>query len=329
MLSFRTEIEVDATQSKINYDSKLMFIGSCFANNIGDVLHKHRFNTLVNPFGVLYNPKSIEQTLIRIIDGTPYSCSDLVLHNDLWLSFDHHGSFSNADAQQCVLAINHSLALAHNFLRNTDYLFITFGTSWVYQLAENSVPVANCHKFPSSTFNRVLLNHSQVASDYQTLLIKLQQFNPNLKIVFTVSPVRHWKDGAHGNQLSKAHLLLAIDKLCQESSLCNYFPAYEIMLDELRDYRFYADDMLHPSPLAISYISQKLFESFFTSHTFSFYNDMEKLVKLKAHRPFINNSPSHQTFLKSQLNKVKELSFKYPTVDFSSDVDCFSSQLSV
>lgn len=320
MEKFRTEITVEPFQHKIEPHTKVMFMGSCFANNIGDKFNNCKLEASVNPFGVIFNPASVASTLTSIISNKKYANSDLRFYNDVWLSFEHHSTFSNPDKNKCLQNINNNCHQAFNYLSQCEYVFITFGSAWVYQSKETNQIVSNCHKYPADCFNRYMLSIDEIVNTYETLLTQLLEFNPNLKIVFTVSPVRHWKDGAHGNQISKSILLLAIDTLCRSFDNCNYFPAYELLMDDLRDYRFYADDMLHPSSFAIEYIWQKFEQCFFSDNTLQYKKEMLNLTKALNHRAVNVNSESHQLFLKNQLKKIKGYILKYPHANFTNDL---------
>ncbi|TLX76161.1 GSCFA domain protein [Labilibacter sediminis] len=327
MNSFRTEIEVKENSYKIEYDTKVMFLGSCFATNIGQKFKESKLQAMVNPFGVIYNPVSVANTLRSIIQNKQYTESEIHFKNDHWHSFHHHSSFSHQSKDSCLQNINTNNQKAHNYLKETKFLFITFGTAWVYQWIENNQIVSNCHKYPAKVFNRFMLNPNEIINTYKKLLTELLVFNPQIKIIFTVSPVRHWKDGAHGNQLSKSTLLLAIDSLVEMFESSDYFPAYEIMLDDLRDYRFYDDDMLHPNRLAIEYIWNKFELCYFSKNTLQYQKEMIKLVKAINHRPFDSTSESHQKFLRDQIDKVKSHKINYPKTDFSEEIRFLKSKM--
>lgn len=327
MSQFRTEIEVAKVNHSIGYDSRLMFIGSCFAENIGQFFKASRLNCLINPFGVLYNPLSLAQGLEMIMDERVFTKDDLHFHNDQWHSFYHHSRFSHTDADHCLMKMNNELRKGYEFLKQTDYLFITFGTAWVYELSESNQVVANCHKYPGSHFNRFLTNPEELIEYYKDLLVKLRVFNPDLQIIFTVSPVRHWKDGAHGNQISKAVLLLAIEKLTELFDGVNYFPAYELLLDDLRDYRFYDTDLLHPSNLAIEYIREKFITAWMNDEARRYLKEIDIIIKAKNHRPFNPASEAHQKFLLKNLDKIEQLMKKYPAINLNEDKESLKALL--
>ncbi|WP_262709415.1 GSCFA domain-containing protein [Saccharicrinis carchari] len=304
-----------------------MFLGSCFANNMGSKFSECKLGNLINPFGVIYNPISVGNSLSSIIHKKVYSDTDLQNYNNRWLSFDHHSSFSDSNKSKCLKKINESIQEAAEFLKECEFVFFTFGTAWVYQLKETNQVVSNCHKYPDRCFNRYLLSIDEVVDKYKTLMKQLRAFNPDIKVIFTLSPVRHWKDGAHENQISKSILMLAIDRLCTLFDNCDYFPAYELLLDDLRDYRFYADDMLHPSASAITYIWEKFEDCFFSVNTLEYKKEMLKLTKALNHTPFDVKSVSHQVFLKKQLKKIEEYISRYPHIDFTKDLATVKSQI--
>ncbi len=278
---FRTVVHPGKYQSEIDVGSKIFLMGSCFTDNIGSKFLDARLQALVNPFGVLYNPFSIARLLERVKEQDLCQPEELVLHNGVWHHFDFHGRFSHPDQHRVCEQINNGLEVAANFLENTDFLVLTFGTSFVYERADTSEVVANCHKFPEDYFNRYRLDPEEIISLYKELIIALRVFNPGLKIVFTVSPVRHWKDGAHANQVSKSSLFLAIDKLCDLFDKVWYFPAYEIMMDELRDYRFYDDDMFNPSNRAVDYIWYRFSETLLSEKGRQFIKRTARILKSK------------------------------------------------
>ncbi|MGQ1786529.1 MULTISPECIES: GSCFA domain-containing protein [unclassified Saccharicrinis] len=327
MNNFRTEIKVDESVHKIEYDSQVMFLGSCFSDNMGNKFKEYRLPVLTNPFGVIYNPLSVANTLRSVIRNKTYTESELRYHNDLWLSFDHHGSFSKPDKNETLRLINDKCQISYEYLKRSRFIFITFGTAWVYQLKETNQIVSNCHKYAARCFNRYLLNIEEIVNTYKLLLTELLVFNPDLKIVFTVSPVRHWKDGAHGNQISKSTLMIAINNLCEMFESCSYFPAYEILMDDLRDYRFYAGDMLHPNSTAVEYIWEKFEISFFSTSTLHYKNEMLNLEKAVKHRALNPATDQHQRFLKKQIEKIEKLMITYPKTDFGNDLNVLRTEI--
>ena len=308
---FRTEIHPDKPQQTIEHKDALMFMGSCFAQNMGRAFSDAGFNSLINPFGVVFNPVSVSNSLRYILEDKLFTESDLVYSNGLWHSWFHHGSFYSVNADDLLSELNANLVSAREFLKDAHYLVVTLGTAWVFQHKTLGNIVTNCHKVPSIEFNRFRLRVDEIVADWQNLLAELKQFNPQLQVVFTVSPVRHLADGAHGNQLSKATLILAVNELCELNN-AQYFPAYELLLDDLRDYRFYDNDLVHPSDSAIDYIREKLFSIWLSPKSQQLAQEVIKLRKSAAHRPLHANSSEWDVFRKSIQNKASALKTQHP-----------------
>lgn len=314
-MEFRTKVELPIGNEKIHHSDRLMLWGSCFAENIGKLLSENKFTCDINPFGILYNPASIAQAIQILQNKKLYTEADLKENKSEWYSLMHHSSFSSPDKEECLSAINQRIIKGSENLAQADWLIFTWGTARVYEWKATGEIVGNCHKLPEKLFTRRLMEVNEIVSAYTQLLTKLQLQNPQLHVLFTVSPIRHAKDGMHGNQLNKATLLLAIEKLCHALPFCFYFPSYEIMMDELRDYRFYADDMLHPSTLAINYIWQCFKDSFFDLGTIQFMKQWDEVKKALAHRPFNPHSEGYQSFLSQILLKIERLKEKFPYLD--------------
>jgi hypothetical protein len=323
--TFRTVVPVKQFDTKINYDDGLFFMGSCFSDSVGQKFETLKFQATINPFGTIFNPISITHLFQKVIDEKPFVEEDFILQQDIWHCLQLHSSFSNTDLKQAILQANHQLKESKEALQKANWLFITFGTAWVYEYQKQVV--ANCHKMPANQFQKKIISTDEIVEHISYLLEKLKVFNPNLKIVFTVSPVRHWKDGVHENQLSKSTLLLAIHQLTSQFSTISYFPAYEIMLDELRDYRFYAKDMLHPSEEAEEYIFSYLKESMMSEKTQLFASKMEQLNKSLFHKPFMQQSQSHQQFLRKQLEEIEEIQKLFPKIDLAQEKLAFQTQI--
>ncbi|ASB49494.1 GSCFA domain-containing protein [Alkalitalea saponilacus] len=324
---FRTIVKIDPAEIPIRPESRVLFMGSCFADNIGKQMVESRFKAITNPFGVLYNPISILQAFNNILSNKKTEENDLFLHNHLWHSFHHHGKFSKTTPEKSIEEINNSTLKAHLFLQKTDFIIVTFGTAFVYQHKELKQVVANCHKFPSNYFNRYLLNSDEIVEEWKNLIINLRVFNPSIKLIFTLSPVRHWKDGAHGNQLSKSTLLLAIEKLTSLFEQAWYFPAYEIMMDELRDYRFYDGDMLQPNQVAIDYIWKRFAESQLSRSAQNFYREAIKIQRARQHKPSGNMTPDYLNFLRSTLEQINSIATRYPETLIEKDKEHFDKLL--
>jgi len=316
---FRTVVDIPKSENQINYHSKTLMLGSCFVENIGSLMKQNKFNTTVNPFGVIYNPISVANSLKILIENKTFGENDLNYANGLYFSYYHHGSFSDESAEECLIDINAQMQSASLDLAGADILFITFGTSWVYELIDSGKVVSNCHKQPASIFNRYRLEVDEIVKLYKELILSLSLFNPHLKIVFTLSPIRHWKDGAHGNQLSKSALLLAIDQLVQLFDQVSYFPSYEIVMDELRDYRFYHEDMIHMNSASVNYIWSRFEDTFMNRETLEQMKKIKKLILASNHRPFNPGSESHQRFVSTTLSRMEELEGQLSNLSFDEE----------
>ena len=328
-MPFTTEVFIPESSSKIDYSKGVMFLGSCFSNNVGQKLSGLKFPVDINPFGVLYNPVSIANSLKFLLDKQKFFEYDLFQDQGLWNSFNHHSSFSDPDLEKVLDKINGRIESSHQFLKNAEFLVITFGTAWAFQLENSKQIVSNCHKVPASFFTRVRLSSHEIVEAYRLLIEELWALNPKLKIIFTVSPIRHWKDGAIENQVSKATLILSIDKLCRifKDRQCSYFPAYEIVMDELRDYRYYAADMLHLSEVAIDYIFEKFQSAFISQESLLFAKSIEKIHKAMEHRPFNSDSQEYVKFLETNIQEINKLAFNFPNLSFKEELEYFESKL--
>lgn len=323
---FRTPVTVPASEKKIGYNSRILFMGSCFSEHIGQKLTESKFNIRNNPFGIVYNPISVARQLEILLGTGKYAPEDLVLHNGFWHSFDHHGSFSVSDQELCLRNINDSLEASQEFLGSADFLFLTFGTAYVYYLKTTGQVVSNCHKLPAGEFDRKLSSVGEITDALQSILNRLFQLNPGLKVVFTVSPVRHWKDGPHANQISKSTLLLAIEEIQKIYPQTFYFPSYEIVMDELRDYRFYDEDMIHPNKVAVDYIWQRFTGCFMEPATIRTLKEVDQVVQASRHRPFHPGDEIFRQFARKNLEKIHELRQKY-SISFEKEEEHFGSFL--
>jgi hypothetical protein len=326
-MNFRTQVELPERETEIRHSDRMMFFGSCFAENIGNLLQENKFRCNVNPFGILYNPLSINKALNQILDRKTYVEDDLFVSHGLWHSWMHHSDFSHARADVCLEQINARLAEAADGLKEADWLVMTWGTAYVYIHQESGEVVGNCHKQPDKTFRRSRLNAETLVEECRNVLRRCREANPKLKVLITVSPIRHAKDGMHGNQLSKATLLLAADELCRTCPDCYYFPSYEIMMDELRDYRFYADDMLHPSPMAIAYIWECFSKCYFSPETHAVLKEWEEIRRGIAHKPFSPESDGYRKFLSQIVLKIVRIKEKLPYLEVQKEIDICESRL--
>jgi len=322
MMDFFTKVELPQAPFQIEYNDGIVLLGSCFSDEIGLKLYDYCFDIERNTFGSLYNPMSIAVSCHRMINPTPFTEDEIFLHDGLYHSFAHQSSFSDSDSDKCLMRINSSLEDAVEQFKKINRLIITFGTAYVYRLINNGLTVANCHKLPSTLFQRDVLTVDNIVEEWTTVINKLILRNPKLKIIFTVSPIRHLRDGAHNNQLSKAILLLATEQLKTSfPEVISYFPAYELMIDELRDYRFYADDMLHPSSIAINYIWERFCKMFMDDATNIIIKEVEVLNKMLLHRPLNTDSQSYKHFLTEKMLKIKRFQEKYPYICIPEDAN--------
>jgi len=319
MDKFRTEVTIVPSSYKISYRSSILFIGSCFTENIGVKMQEYKFNVDINPFGIVYNPLSVKQNLDALLECKQYIKSDLFHDTDRWISFDHHSRFSGHDPESCLEQINERIDYAAKKLKKTDFLIITFGTAWIYKLADSGKLVSNCHKLPSEFFHRELIKIEDIVQNYKALINSLLRINPQICIILTVSPVRHWKDGPVQNTISKSILFLAIHELVGTYNCVEYFPAYEIAIDDLRDYRFYEADMLHPNSQMTNYIWNKFCQVYFDDETTKIMKELEKLIQAMQHKPFFPSSAQHQKFLGKQIEFVQFLQHKYPFLNLSEE----------
>jgi len=319
MSDFRTNFDIPEFPKRIDYKSKILSLGSCFSENMGAKLTYYKFNALINPFGILYNPESIANSLEFLLENKKFTDSDLFEHEGVWNSFYHHSRFSNTNKTEALTQINNSIKEASIHLSETKFLLITFGTAWVYKHKNTGKIVSNCHKIPEKEFNRFKLSVSEMGEHWLVLIQKLKKLNPNLNVIFTVSPVRHLKDGAENNQISKASLILAVHELIAKTENTSYFPSYEIMMDDLRDYRFYNDDMIHPSPIAINYIWEKFMESVFHYDSKKLMREIHKINQAIEHRAFQPHSESHQKFLKATLANIEAIEKQHSTLKFEEE----------
>jgi hypothetical protein len=314
-MNLRTRIETPASEVTITHDTEMLLFGSCFSEEIGNKLAEHKFRVEINPFGILYNPSSVYRGIERLITGKPFTSEELICHHGMYHSLMHHGSFSSPRQDEVLRLINERFEKAVSVLPQCDLLLITFGTAWVFRHLENGIIVANCHKLPARQFDRFRLTVEQITREWEGLIARLLRLNPQIRLLFTVSPVRHWKDGAHENQLSKSILHLAIDHLEQRfPQQVAYFPSYELMMDELRDYRFYGDDMLHPSPLAVDYIWERFSKACFSDETRRVNSEWSAIRKALDHRPLHPDSEAYRHFRRQTTENLDAFMKRYPGI---------------
>ena len=318
-MQFRTQIPILKSNNPIDYNSKVLSIGSCFAENMADKFDYFKFQNETNPFGIIFNPVSIEKLFDRILKQEWFEEKDVFFHNELWHSYEVHSDLSNADRQELLETLNKAIAETHKQIKEATHIIITFGTSWIYRNLEKDEIVANCHKVPQKQFSKELLSAEAIQKSIQNAIESIQTLNPNINFIFTISPVRHIKDGFVENQLSKSHLFTALHQVLntEHSKLSTkYFPSYEIMMDELRDYRFYAEDMLHPNQIAIDYIWKVFIENNISEDSFSIMKEVDEIQKSLRHRSFNPESQQHQKFLAKLQQKIEALGKKLPHIRF-------------
>lgn len=325
LMNFFAPINIKPLDTPINYRHKILLIGSCFTEHIGNYLGEVKLNVLQNPNGILFDPVSVCNSLLSYVEQKQYAPEDLFQLNDGWHSWHHHSRFSKPDADTSLQLINRSQQTAHEFLKRSDWLIITLGSSFVYKLAESGLPVANCHKAPPQTFNKHLSTIEEIVTKFDETIHRLFQFNQHLKIIFTISPVRHLRDGVIDNNRSKARLIEAVHHLVGKFGRLYYFPAYELVIDVLRDYRFYDIDLAHPNYAATQFVLEKFVENCLDEEAQSLSEEIKKLVIARRHKPFNAESALHRQFLQSQLQKTKQLQEKYPFLDFSKEVSYFQT----
>ena len=319
MSNFRTSISLQESSFLLSHQDNILCLGSCFAQNMAQKLQALKFSILANPFGISYHPISICKSLDLLLSQEHYRLEDLFLHQGLWHSFDHHGSFSGVNAQETLQQINIKLAQARIFLKKTNRIILTLGTAYVFEHIETNRIVANCHKLAGAKFQRKRLSIEFIQQNLADSLERLKKQNPAIEVILSLSPIRHIRDGLIENQRSKASLVLAIAQLEQSFDFVHYFPAYEIQLDDLRDYRFYAADMIHPSITAIDYIWQHFSRKYFTTDTINLNKEIKTILQAVHHRILHPKTEKHQVFIQQQLKKMEGLEAKFNFLNFSKE----------
>lgn len=317
-MKFRTEVDIKPSQKKIEIEDKIFSIGSCFASEISGLLKKGQLQTVNNPFGTVFNPFSINNAIKRLHDSEFYNEDELITYDDKFISLDHHTSFDTRYIHQTLEKINHKIEEGNRFLQETKWVIVTYGTSFIYEFEPKNKLVANCHKIPGSFFEKRLLSQSELADSIYNTIINIKDICPeDVQVLFTVSPVRHTKDGMVENQLSKSKLIAAVHEIIPQFENCHYLPVYEILMDDLRDYRFYKEDMIHPNHQAVNYIFEKFGEAYFSDETKDFIKENFKINKALEHRNEDEKDPKFIEFkeklkqrIEIQQNKVKHQIFR-------------------
>lgn len=317
-MHFTTKVPISKSKHPINYGSKIILLGSCFSENIGEKFGYFKFKNTVNPFGIIFNPVSIEKLVLRIVNQQKYTEKDIFFHNERWHCYEVHSDLSHSDKKEFLNILNRIIEQSNHRIIESSHIIITYGTSWIYKLKNTNEVVANCHKVSQKEFEKELLSVEILENSIHNTLSLIQKINPDCNVIFTVSPVRHIKDGFVENQRSKAHLITAIHLADnRQPTTINYFPSYEIMMDELRDYRFYAEDMLHPNQVAIDYIWERFFKSTVSEDCYLTMEAVCSIQKGLMHRPFHPNSKSHQKFLEEIYRKMVAVQEQFPHILFS------------
>jgi hypothetical protein len=324
-------IDLKSLPKPIRYSDKILLIGSCFTEHIGNSLARLKFSVLQNPNGILFDPSSVCSSLLSYINNKQYTVDDLVQVNEVWHSWQHHSRFSNVDPAEAVRVINKSQDEAHKFLKYADWIIITLGSAFSYRLTDlaetaRGERVANCHRAPAQWFNKQLLEISDITSMLDNCYHQLLQFNPKLNIIFTVSPVRHTRDGVVENNRSKARLIESVHQLVNKFEGLHYFPAYELVIDVLRDYRFYDIDLVHPNYMATEYVLEKFADTCIDPGSRQLIDDIRKIVIASKHKAFQPETNAHRQFLLSHFEKTRELKEKYPFLDLDKELGYFSGE---
>ena len=325
MKTFRTEVRISSPTRSMGLKTRIVTQGSCFSDAIGDRLAAHKLKALVNPFGVMYNPESIHKALSYSIFNEPVAPHTFLHHNGIYLNYDFHSEFSSLTARELSMQLLNSIGSAHYFLKDAGWLLITYGTAWVYQRQDTGEIVANCHKLPASNFSKSLMSAAQVQSSFVTFFEQLKKFNPHIRVILTVSPVRHIKDTLELNSVSKAILRVACHYISEQFAEVEYFPAYEMMMDDLRDYRFYKGDMLHPTAEAEDYIWEKFMERYFSVDLKDFVKEWDSILAALRHKPFHPGTAAHQQFLRDTLENLEAI--KRMDIDVEEEISQVRAQI--
>jgi hypothetical protein len=328
-MKFHFEFDIKRSPRYIQHQQKLLLMGSCFTENIGEKLRKHKFSVMENPNGILFNPVSVSEAVTAYIENKKITGADIFQHNETWHSWKHHSRFSGITADDCVEKINNAASAAHTYLKETDHLMITLGSAWLYTLtdkasnAETGAVAANNHKAPADWFQKRLMHAQETVTVLQEMLDKLFLFNRNLQVIFTISPVRHLREGVIENNRSKAVLIQAVHQLVERSEALYYFPAYELVIDDLRDYRFYAEDLVHPNYQATQYVWEKFTEACMNDETRSLMKEIAEINLAFQHKPFNAQTGIHRKFLASYFMKTRLLQEKHSFLDFAIELGYF------
>lgn len=323
-MEFFTKIRIEPFPKKINHKQQIFSIGSCFSENMAQHLRRAKFHITYSPTGILFNPESIALCLDQLTAGSNITAQQLLQANGLWFNYDFHSSFSSTDKECALSMMQQAIDKGAKALKEANVVIITFGSAWVYRLRESGKVVANCHKQPQAIFNRELLTVEDIVNRWSSLICSTLK---DKQVIFTVSPIRHLSDGLEQNSLSKATLRVAIAQLTAKFDNACYFPSFEIMNDELRDYRFYAEDMTHPSQVAIEYIWQRFCETAISKESIDMMERIAKITQAAEHRPFNPQSEAYRNFCLKQLEEIEKITISNPAIDFNEEKTIFVAHL--
>jgi hypothetical protein len=315
-VKLQTQLPLEIQSPLIDYSSKLVLLGSCFAENIAEKFSYYKFQNEVNPLGVLFHPIAILDLLTRAHENNPYSEKDIFFSNGCWQSFQSHSRLNSISQTEILDHLNKALKSTQDQLKNASHVILTFGTAWVYEHIQSKTIVANCHKQPQKEFEKSILSIDQLQDTFNSIISILKSFNPKVTVVFSISPVRHLKDGFVENNLSKAHLITALHSVINTTENTHYFPSYELLMDELRDYRFYKQDMVHPNQIAIDYVWEKFQPIWIDADVNPIMQEVNQLQKGFAHKPFNPLAEEHAIFLSSLAKKAKAMESRFPFMKF-------------
>lgn len=328
-MKFHFEFDIKKLSQSIQHQHKLFLIGSCFTENIGEKLKKYKFSVLENPNGILFNPVSVAEALTDYIEDKKFNEADLFQYNEAWHSWKHHSRFSGVTTDEALTQINASSSKAHQYLKESDYIIITLGSAWIYTLTEKALNTvigsvaANNHKAPADWFYKRLMTIEEILKVLDNVIHRLFLFNKKLKIIFTISPVRHLREGVIENNRSKALLIQAVHHLTDKFENLYYFPAYELVIDDLRDYRFYAEDLVHPNYFATQYVWEKFVDACMSEKTRKLLEEIHAINLAFQHKPFNAVSEQHKKFLQSFYEKTLQLKELHPYLNFEKELAYF------
>jgi len=325
-MQFTLTLDISPLPRPIAYTDNILLIGSCFTEHIAERLQQHKFSVLSNPHGILFNPLSVAQSIDGYIEGKEYTAADLFLLNDTWNSWEHHTRFSNIDANEALNSINQSQHQAAEFIKKADWLIITLGSAFQYYLKETGKPVANNHRAPAQWFEKKLLPIDEITTALSNTLHKLSDANPFVQVLFTISPVRHIRDGVIDNNRSKARLIEAVHTLCGQSEKAHYFPAYELVIDILRDYRFYDVDLVHPNYMGTTYVWENFVRSCISNSCYEVMQQVQEIITARSHRSRFPETNAHKKFLESYAAKTISLMNKYAFLNLNEELQYFESR---